>query len=373
MTRILFFVSSMQGGGAERVAALLCNRWATQRHEVVLVPTFSGRGTCLYPLDERVRLIYLADRVGTVRKTLLSMVRRLREMRRLVREVRADVVVSFLPHVNVAALVATRGLGMPVVVGERTYPPAMPMGPVWPRLRRITYPWATRVVMQTAGGRDWLAHEIPRARGVAIPNLCVFPLPEGVPQIAPDAIVPEDARLLLAVGRLGEEKQFDRLIRAFAALAPRFTDWVLVILGEGAERAALEAQLAAEGLSDRVHLPGRAGNVGAWYHRADLYVMSSRFEGFPNTLLEALAHGLPAVSLDCATGPAEMIEDGENGYLVPPEAGVEGLVQGLRPLMADAKLRATLAARAVEVRERFSFDKVGEDWDHALGLKNGDV
>jgi glycosyltransferase involved in cell wall biosynthesis len=369
MKRILFFVSSMEGGGAERVAALLCNRWVALGHEVTLVPTFSGRGTCLYPLDSRVRLLYLADRVGTTRKTPLSMLRRLWAMRQMVGEARADAILSFLPHVNVAALVATRGLGVPVVVSERTYPPARPLGRVWPRLRRIAYPWATRVVMQTTGGRNWLAHEIPRARSVEIPNPCVFPLPVGEPKTLPQTIIPHNRRLLLAVGRLGEEKQFDVLIDAYTQLAPRFPDWDLAILGEGAERTALETQVAEVGLKGRVHLPGRVGNVGEWYDRADLYAMSSRFEGFPNTLLEALAHGVPAVSLDCATGPAEMIQDGVNGYLVKPEAGAEGLAARLGQLMADPARRAHFSKRALEVRERFSFDKVGVEWDSALGLR----
>ncbi|MEP6366876.1 MAG: glycosyltransferase, partial [Marinobacter sp.] len=177
MKRLIFFVSSMQGGGAERVAALLCNHWADQGHQIMLVPTFSGRGECLYPLDERVRLVYLADRIGTTRKSPLSMLRRFLAMRALVREWGADGVVSFLPHVNVAALLATRGLEVPVVVSERTYPPARSMSTVWFRLRRWTYPWAVAVVMQTRRGGDWLAAECPRARSAVIPNPCVYPLP----------------------------------------------------------------------------------------------------------------------------------------------------------------------------------------------------
>lgn len=369
MTRILFFVSSMQGGGAERVAALLCNRWVARGHEVVLVPTFSGRGTCLYPLDERVKLVYLADRVGTTSKTPWTLLRRLRAMRRMVCDMRADVVLSFLPHVNVAALVTTRGLGVPVVVGERIYPPAMPVGAVWSLLRCLAYPWAKRVVMQTSDGLDWLAREIPRASGVVIPNPCVYPLPEGASGIEPDAIVSDAQRLLLAVGRLDQQKQFDLLIRAFATLAPRFPDWHLAILGEGVERKALEAQIAEAGLRSRVHLPGYVGNLGVWYRRANLYAVSSRFEGFPNTLLEALAHGLPAVSLDCATGPAEMIEHGVNGFLVSPEEGAEKLTLRLEQLMKGERLRHDFGEQASQVRERFSFDKVGAEWDKALGLE----
>lgn len=368
MSRIIFFVSSMQGGGAERVAALLCNRWAERGHDVVLVPAFSGRGACLYPLHERVQLRYLADRVGTTRKTPWTKVRRLWAMRQLVRELRADVVLSFLTDVNVAALLATRGLGVPVVVSERSYPPAHKVGAVWSRLRCLAYPWGACVVMQTQGGLDWLARDVPRSRGAVVPNPCVFPLPENEPRVAPATVLPAQRRVLVAVGRMVEEKQFDLLLQAFAALAPRFADWDLVILGEGADRPALEAQAAAPAIAERVHLPGRVGNLGDWYARADIYVMTSKYEGFPNTLLEAMAHGLPAVSLDCATGPAEMIQHGVNGYLVPPEDGAEGMAERLAFLMSDASLRDAFGQRAAEVRHRFSSEKVGAQWDRALGL-----
>lgn len=373
MNGIVFFVSSMHGGGAERVAALLCNRWAAEGRDVTLVPIFSGRGTCLYPLNERVRLVYLADRVGTTRKTPITMLRRLWEMRRIVREARAKSVLSFLPHVNIPTLLVVRGLGVPVVVSERTYPPAMPLGPFWSILRKLTYPFAKQVVMQTEGGFDWLAREIPRANGAVISNPCAFPLPSSEPRVAPQDIVPKAKHLLLAVGRLDELKQFNLLLHAFAELAPCFPDWDLAILGEGEERAALEAQSQSAGLAGRVHMPGRVGNVADWYGYADVYVMTSRFEGFPNTLLEALAYGLPAVSFDCATGPAEMIEDGVNGFLVPPEDGVEGLVSRLEFLMGDGQQRQTLAAHAASVRQRFSFGEVGLSWDVALGIEKQDV
>ncbi len=358
----------MEGGGAERVAALLSNRWAEQGHEVLLVPTFSGRGTCLYALDERVRLEYLADRVGTTRKSPWFLARRLWAMRAMSREFRADVVLSFLTHVNVAALLATRGLRVRTVVAERTYPPAMDVGPVWPKVRRISYPWASKVVMQTSLGLTWLAGDLPRVHGVVIPNPCLFPLPSNEPRLEPEAVVANHRRLLVAAGRLGEEKGFNLLIKAFKALASRFTEWDLAILGEGAKREALEEQVATAGLTGRVFLPGRVGNLGDWYERADLYAMSSRFEGFPNALLEALSYGVPAVSFDCETGPADLIETGRNGYLVAPEEGAAGLAKRLAPLMADENLRRDMGKRAAEVRERYSLVRVGAEWDRALGL-----
>ncbi|MFC6684515.1 glycosyltransferase family 4 protein [Marinobacter koreensis] len=358
----------MHGGGAERVAALLCNHWAEQGHRVMLVPTFSGRGDCVYPLDKRVQLVYLADRVGTTRRSPLTLPRRFLAMWQLVREWRPDCVISFLPHVNVAALMVTRGLKMSVVVSERTYPPAMPMGQFWSRLRRWTYPWASTVVMQTLRGSEWLAVESPRARSVVIPNPCVYPLPVSEPYLDPAVWIGSARRVVLAVGRLGEEKGFSGLINAFAQLVECFPGWDLVILGEGDERAALEARVEKLRLSARILLPGRVGNMADWYQRAELYVMSSRFEGFPNTLLEALAHGLPAVSFDCETGPADIIREWVDGILVPPSDGEEGLTQAMVTLMQDDERLRCMGKAATTVRDRFSPERVMAQWDDALGL-----
>lgn len=368
MSRVVFFVSSMQGGGAERVAALLCNHWVGRGHEVMLVPTFSGRGECLYPLDERVQLVYLADCVGTTRRTPWTMVRRLLAMRRLVKEFGAHAVVSFLTDVNVATLCVTRGLNVTVVVAERIYPPAFPLSRFWARMRRWSYPWASAVVMQTQRGLDWLNQSIPASPGYVIPNPNVFPLPGGEPRVSPTAVVAHDRNVLLAVGRLEDQKQFALLIRAFSDLARRYPVWDLVVLGEGSQRAMLESQLAATAVAHHVHLPGRVGNLADWYERADVYVMSSRFEGFPNTLMEAMAHGLPAVSFDCDTGPADLISDGIDGYLVPPSKGAQGLADRLGALMADAEKRDVMSQQAVKVRERFSMDKVAAQWSQVLGL-----
>ena len=133
-------------------------------------------------------------------------------------------------------------------------------------------------------------------------------------------------------------------------------------MGDGPDRQTLEAQITATGLGGRVHLAGRAGNVGQWYAAADLYVMSSRFEGFPNTLVEAMAHGLPAVSFDCDTGPRDIIRHGIDGLLVPVE-NEAALEMALRQLMANDALRSQLGVKAQEVRQRFSMELVAKRWE----------
>ena len=369
MSRILFLVSSMQGGGAERVAALLCNHWAAQGHEVTLMPTFSGRGECLYQLDQRVRMDYLADRVGSRSQSVFNKVRRYWALRCAIRGFEPDGIVSFLPHVNVAAVLSTLGLRIPVVVSERTYPPSMPLSTGLEALRRLAYRRATCVIVQTQLTRTWLQDRYPKSRGRVIPNPVVYPLPQGAPVLKPASVVNGARWVAMAVGRLSEEKGFELLLQAFGMLAQQYTEWDLVILGEGPERERLETQRDKLGLSSRVHLPGRAGNPGDWYTRADYYVMSSRFEGFPNTLLEAMAYGLPAVSFDCETGPADIIRHGEDGYLVPPDEGVAGLSRAMEMLMRDGEMRQRLGSVAVAVRERFSSDQIMAAWDEVLGLQ----
>jgi glycosyltransferase involved in cell wall biosynthesis len=190
-------------------------------------------------------------------------------------------------------------------------------------------------------------------------------LPKSEPRLLPDSVIESQRRLLLAVGRLSEEKRFDFLLPAFANLAPANQSWDLVILGEGPLRQALETQVQALGLQGRVFLPGRAGNVGDWYRRADLYVMSSRFEGFPNTLGEAMAHGCAAVSFDCDTGPRDIIRHDVDGLLVP-NGDTGALVDALACLMADDDLRQRLASRAIEVRQQFSLEKIAGMWEGLL-------
>jgi len=152
-------------------------------------------------------------------------------------------------------------------------------------------------------------------------------------------------------------------VQAYARLAPSHPDWDLVILGEGDERRALEAQVQGAGLQGRVSLPGRAGNVGDWYQSADLYVLTSRFEGLSNTLLESMASGLAAVAFDCDTGPREIVREGIDGVLVRPNGDVDALCRALDAVMTDEAGRQRMAQAATAVRERFSAERVLGLWE----------
>lgn len=363
--KILLLVSSMHAGGAERVAATLVNAWAERGDEVTLVPTYSSKGTCFYPVSDAVDLVWLADYAGTRNTGRFAALGRLWALRRLIREKSPDVVVSFLTNVNVAAILATWGMHQPLIVCERTNPVASrSLGRVWNTLRRWLYPRADMVTVQADATVAPFARQVPGIKHLAvIPN----PLPAGLADMVPTESDPLATQLsrkrVIAMGRLVPEKQFNVLIDAYAALAPRYPQWDLWIWGEGPDREALMDQVTALGLHDRIQLPGRTESPWDELACGEAFVLSSAVEGFPNVLLEAMALGLPCVAFDCPSGPREMTRDGRDGLLVPANDG-QALQSALDRLMSDSGLRVDLGARAsVAVRRRYALPAVLHAWD----------
>ena len=363
---LLIFIHSLGSGGAERVTANLANHWAEQGWLVTVVTLTATTQDfyLLHPAVRRMAMDVAGESIGPL-SAMVNNLRRVRALRRVLKLVRPDVALSMMSTANILLVLAALGMqGMVTVGSERTYPPRIPLGRAWETLRTRLYGRIGAMVALTEESANWLRRHT-RARYVSvIPNAAAWPLPAQAPYLP----VPQRAHsqhMLLAVGRLSEEKGFHHLIANFQRLANDFPSWQLVILGEGPDRNALQTQIDSLGLTERISLPGRAGNVGQWYEAADLYVMSSRFEGFPNTLVEAMAHGLPAVSFDCDTGPRDIIRHEVDGLLVPA-GDVTQLGAALSRLMGDAHLRQQMGSRTVEVLERFSMQRVTQMWEELL-------
>ena len=362
--RLLIYIHSLENGGAERVVANLANYWTSLGWAVTVV-TVAPRARDFYVLDPGVgrRCLDLTGRGGGVLAGVVRTARRARALRRVLRDVQPAVALSAMHTAHVVLALAARGLsGVRTVGSEHNFPPKAPMGPIWETLRRHAYGHLHAVVALTHECAHWLERHSHARCVPVIPNPVAWPLSQHAPQVSPAIACAPGRQILLGVGRLSEEKNFTTLITIFARLAPTHPDWDLVILGEGPQRAALAAQVHAGALAQRVFLPGSVGNVGDWYAQASLYAMSSHFEGFPNTLVEAMAHGVPAVSFDCDTGPRDIIRHGIDGLLVA-SGDANGMASALDRLMRDAHARAGFAQRAVDARERFSMVKISRMWE----------
>jgi len=362
LRRLCLVISTLGAGGAERVLSTLANRWAAAGNFVTLV-TLSDDNDDFYRLDERIERVALGVMQPTRRthEAVFQNLRRVRALREAIRTSRPDVVISFMNTVNVLTLMATIGLGVPTIVSERVDPRAHPIGRAWSLLRTHWYSRAYAVVVQTRSVAECMSEAMRIRRCEVIPNPLAPALTslEGRVTAQPRGTM---SRTIVAMGRLVEQKGFDLLIEAFASTRPHESGWRLVIIGDGPQHTVLGSIATKLGVDDIVEFAGRIGRPEVVLRTAQIFALSSRYEGFPNALLEAMALGVACVATDCRSGPADIIRHGVDGLLVPSE-DVAALAAAIKSLMDDDVLRAELATRAIEVRERFSVDRIAAQWD----------
>ena len=366
--RLALVVHALSGGGAERVMTDMANYWARDGTDVTLI-TLAAADTDVYHIDPSVRRIGL-DMMRESRGLITAAKNNLCRagaLRRALRQARPDFVISFTDQINVLTLVATLGLSLRVIICDRADPRHHPLGRAWSMLRRRFYGRCFSAVVQTEAVRAVIQPLVRRRPVYVIPNVASRDTKQTIsPSESPrrnsiDGGTDRPFRLV-AMGRLSPEKGFDILIDAFASLTDRHPNWTLVIFGDGPLQGALQQQIAGLDLEARVHLPGWTDDRMAEFSRADLFVMSSHYEGFPNALLDAMASGLPAVSFDCPSGPAEIIRHNVDGLLVESE-NVTALADALNQLMADDSRRSDYGVRATDVVHRFSAERFYARWE----------
>jgi glycosyltransferase involved in cell wall biosynthesis len=343
---IAFYLADLRGGGAQRVMVNLANGFLDYGYDVDFVLAHAT-GEMLSFLDPRVRVVNLS--CERVRYAVPRLARYLTN--------RAPTcLISGLPRVNLSAIVAneiarkktkvivTVHGSRPIIYHARS---SMSQGVL--RLERWLYPRAHSIVAVSKGTADDLAKNtgLSRKKIQVIANPAVTKaIFDSADEVVNDHPI-EDAKrkIILGIGRLSMQKNFSVLIKAFGLLR-NAVGAKLIILGEGEERPTLNAIIKDLDLTESVCLPGFVSNPFAYLRRADLFVLSSRFEGLPTVLLEAMALGVPVVSTNCRSGPEEILENGRYGYLVPVDD-----VQSLATTMLKAlnnPIREGIVQRALE-------------------------
>jgi len=341
--------------------SVMANYWANKGWEITLFTLDDSSTPPFYDLDSRIHHVPLgiAGDSPNLLAGIWNNLKRVHVLRCAIRDSKPEAVLSFIDKTNVLTLLATRGLKVPVLVSERIDPLGYSIGKVWGKLRNWTYPVANGVVLQTQRSLTHFPRRI-NAKLMIIHN--PIALPGG--QTSSNGLVTKPS--IISMGRFDRQKGFDLLLRAFAQVKDRHSVWTLMIIGEGPLRGELESLRRELSLTDHVHLPGRIKNPHEILKQAELFVMSSRFEGFPNALCEAMACGLPVIATDCLSGPSEIIREGIDGLLVPPE-DVGALAKAMDRLMSNEMERKRLGSRAVEISERFGLEKVMGMWEELLG------
>lgn len=357
--RIAFYIASLVQGGAERVIINLAEYFAGQGYEVYMLNDFVSRQDKPieeYPLDPKVKRIWVGYEPTGRRGG--DMLRRIGKVRKAYKEIRPDIVVSFIGKANIRAILAALGTKIPVVVSVRSTPQREYGTRSMKLCAGLLFPHAAGIVFQTVGARDFFKPAV-RKRSVILPNSIrkqfMKPRYEG-----------KRENEIVTVGRLERVKNQELLIRAFARIAGEYPDTLLKIYGDGSRLEALKRCAAQEGVGDRVSFMGSHDNVDELIYRAGIFALSSDAEGMPNVLLEAMAMGVPCISTDCPCGgPGTLIKDGENGLLVPV-GDARAMAEAFQKLLGDRRLAEKLSVNAAGLQEELNTDKVNAMWKDFL-------
>lgn len=352
--KVFFVCHKLSGGGAERVTLRILRRLDRDRFDPVLVLIERG-GSFQGDVPEGIRVLHCGRFSEGARWSWFF------EFVRFLRREKPLALVSFLWFVNMVSVLATwfSGIRCRLILSERSTIEGSREGVLTEFVRRAAirflYPAADRIVPNSRV----LARQLVDGFGILAGKVVVIPNPVDLEEIATqgnlarDPGVDQALPIIAGMGRLSREKGFDLLIRAAAEIRAPFR---MVLMGEGPEEKNLRELTARLGVSDRVVFTGFLRNPYAWLAKSDVFVLPSRYEGFPNGLVEAMTLGLPCVATRCPTGPEEILTDGKDGLLVPVE-NPAALASAIDRLLADPALRERLG-RAAQDGVR-AYDAVG--------------
>lgn len=346
MKKIAIISHSAAHGGAERVATLLANHFAEQGHDVNFYAIHSDARE--YPLDDRITYEY-CDVTGN--NKVLKQIKRAWKIRKYILDNKIDIMISFL-YLEGIFLIGNHKAKK--IYSLRNDPSTICKSGIEEMLFRLIYRDADKIVFQTPDARDYFSDKI-RKKGVLIAN----PLKGELPYWKKD----NHKKEIMAVCRIEAQKNLKMLLDAYKIFRNERKDYNLVIYGKGTLRESLEKYAESQELNDSVSFYGFCNDVHQKMTEAGMYVSSSDYEGISNSMLEALAIGVPTVCTDCPVGGARMfINSGENGFLVPV-GDAQTMASKMLELASDETLQETFSMKSQNIRNELAPKKIFEKWD----------
>jgi len=351
--RIAFIVNSLSPGGAERVISTLANG-LVDYYDVSIIIFFKGES--FYFLDDKIDFDYCFEEMITPSGLLESLkfnYKLYRKLKRILKEKDIKVAIGFMPIANVLTVAVSKRIGIPCIISERNNPENYNLSFFWKYTRKYLYKYTNILTVQTNLIKGSCAKIVPKEKIVILPN------PIAVELTNKRNNKEKKENIVLSVGRLNKQKNQTMLVEAFAEANNK--NWKLYIVGEGEERPVVEKLITKLGLNNKISLLGLQSNVHEYYNKSKIFAFSSDYEGFPNALIEAMHFGLPSISTNCPSGPSELIQHNENGFLTPV-GDKEEFSKYLNELMHSENLREKFSERAKEVTNQFMATNVIDSW-----------
>lgn len=355
--KIAFVISSLSSGGAERVVSNLSNV-LIEKFEIVIITFVNSKP--FYDLDERVRVIICNETYYPSLSIIQSMkLNYLLTMRiyQIFKKEQIDLAVGFITSTNILTTVAAKIHGIPCIISERNNPLRGDLPELWVILRKFVYPLADSLVLQTQGVKNIYEKKIKINKLKILPN----PISAELTMLRDNNAKKEN--LIITVGRLDNNKGQDDIIKAFGSL--NVENWKLLIIGDGDKKEELMTLINNLNLTDKIKIISKVKRIDKYYNKASIFVFTSKTEGFPNALLEAMHFGLPCISSDCDFGPSDLIDDGVNGYLVPVN-DEKVLKERLFQLINNEELREEFSMKSKLATESYHSKKAVAKWEELI-------
>lgn len=348
--KIVFVLPDMPGGGSERVVAMLANEYVKQGYQIAIL-LFAGNRTA-YALDERVEVVIAGEESSG---DPFIRLKRLFKMRQYYKENKNCYIFSFCVMGTVFSVLAAWGIPHRLLVSERNDPTRIKHQ----KLRNWAYRKAEKLVFQTEDMKKCFPEDI-QAKSEVIPNPVGTEMPEPFEGIRKKWIV--------SAARLKPQKNHKLLIDAFADFSEDYPDYELHIFGVGELEGDLKQQVKAIKLEHRIWFHGFSPNVKEEIRDSAMFVLSSNYEGISNSMIEALAMGVPVISTDCPVGgSAAYIQNGVNGILTPV-GDRKALAGAMKKMADDPQWAETLGENAVKIKENYSLSRISQRFLEAAGI-----